>query len=101
MRYRDGKVATRLELRSLSDGGSDDFEFTPPEGLPVAEEANDEDLPPEPEWTHGMRESHAWSGEWTHPGDSARIAADAVKKQVDEKISAARGFLGSFLGGRR
>ena len=34
-RYRDGKIATRLELRSLSDGGSDDFAFTPPEGLPV------------------------------------------------------------------
>ena len=48
-RYRDGKVATRLELRSLSDGGSDDFGFTPPEGLPVAEETKDEDPPPGPE----------------------------------------------------
>ena len=37
-RYRDGKAATRVELRSLSDGGSDDFGFTPPDGLPVVEE---------------------------------------------------------------
>jgi hypothetical protein len=69
-RYRDGKVATRLELRSLADGGSDgssdDFGFTPPEGLPVVDE------PP----------------------------VDAFKEQMDAKIWAARGFLGSFLGGR-
>ncbi len=51
-------------------------------------------------WTRGTRGTHTWSGEWIHAGDPARIAADAVKKQVDEKIAAARGFLGSFLGGR-
>ena len=32
------QAAMRLELRSLSDGGSDDFGFTPPDGLPVVEE---------------------------------------------------------------
>ena len=37
-RYSGGKTATRVELRSLSDGGPDDFGFTPPDGLPVVEE---------------------------------------------------------------
>jgi hypothetical protein len=82
----------RQELRDVADvDAADDFGFTPPAGLPVEEKT--EDLPP------GPREAHAWSGEWVNPGDAARAAADAVKKQVDEKIAAARGFLDSFLGG--
>jgi hypothetical protein len=76
-RYRDGKAATRLELRSVSDGGSDDFGFTPPEGLPVVEE-------PERPTEFSMSDGRPWS-----PPEDLRAAADAVK-----------GFFGSFLGGR-
>jgi hypothetical protein len=77
-RYRDGKAATRLELRSVSDGGSDDFGFTPPEGLPVVET-------PERPTEFSMSDGRPWS-----PPADLRAAADAVK-----------GFFGSFLGGRR
>ena len=97
-RYRDGKVATRLELRSVSDGGSDDFAFTPPEGLPVVDEparrftrADDDD----------GTEFAGPDGQPCSPPEDLRAAVDAVKEQVDAKISAARGFLGSFLGSRR
>jgi hypothetical protein len=97
MRYRNGKVVTRLELRSVAEGGSDDFGFTPPEGLPVVDE-------PERHSSHGSDEDDTESsgpggGPWAPPED-LRAAAEAVKKQVDEKVAAARGFLGSFLGGR-
>lgn len=99
-RYLDGKAATRLELRSLSDGGSDDFGFTPPEGLRVVEER-------EPDWSHDPDDDgdaaeffgpagHPWS-----PPDDVRAAVDAFRRQLDEKVAAARGFLGSFLGGPR
>ncbi len=99
-RYLDGKSATRLELRSLSDGGSDDFGFTPPEGLRVVEERG-------PDWSHGPdddRDAEEFFGPDGHPWsppDDVRAAVDAFKKQVDEKVAAARGFLGSFLGGPR
>jgi hypothetical protein len=76
-RYRDGKIATRLELRSLSDGGSDDFGFTPPEGLPVVD-------------------GQPWS-----PPEDLQAAIDGFKEKMDATVSAARGFLGSFLGGGR
>ena len=93
-RYRNGKVATVLELRSLSDGGSDDFGFTPPEGLPVVEE-------PERRFTGGSDDDDDdFEVEFFGPQD-LRAAVDVVKEQVDAKIAAARGFLGSFLGGCR
>lgn len=38
-RYTGGRVGRRLEFRSLSDGGPDDFGFTPPDGLRVEERA--------------------------------------------------------------
>ena len=115
-RYRDGKAATRLELRSLIDGGSDDFRFTPPDGLPVVEEPerdrsggsdsvgtdsggtdsggtdDDDDDDPKSSGPGGRRSS---------PSDEVRAVVDAVKKQLDEAAAAARGFLGSFLGGPR
>jgi hypothetical protein len=75
-RYRDGKAATRLELRSVADGGSDDFGFTPPEGLPVVEV-------PERPTEFSMSDGRPWS-----PPEDLRAAAEAVK-----------GFFGSFLGG--
>jgi outer membrane lipoprotein-sorting protein len=101
-RYRDGRAATRLELRSLSDGGSDDFEFTPPDGLPVVEER-------ERDWSRGSDDDDddddlkffGPDGRRSSPPEEVRAVVDAVKKQVDETVTAARGFLGSFLGGRR
>jgi hypothetical protein len=91
MRYRNGKAVTRLELRSVSDGGSDDFGFTPPEGLPVVDE---------PE-RHSSRVSDDDDHETQFFGpEDLRGAAGAFKEQLDAKIWAARGFLGSFLGGR-
>jgi hypothetical protein len=92
-RYRDGKVTMRLELRSLSDGGSDDwsddFGFTPPEGLPVVDE-------PEPRFSRvsGDDETEFFGT------DDLQVVVDTVKEQVDAKLLAARGFLGSFLRGR-
>jgi hypothetical protein len=99
-RYRDGRAAIRLELKSLTDGGSDDFGFTPPDGLPVVEEpdrdrsggSDDDDDDPKLSGPDGHR---------SFPSDEVRAVVDAAKKQLDETVTAARGFLGSFLGGRR
>jgi hypothetical protein len=89
-RYLGGQPARRAEFRSLSDGGPDDFTFTPPAGLRVVEK------------TGGSGRPDSWlPPDRINFGDTARVAADAVKKQVDEKVTAARGFLGSFLGGGR
>jgi hypothetical protein len=98
-RYRDGQASTRVELRSVSDGGADDFGFTPPDGLPVVEER-------EPDWSDGSDDDDDLKffgpdGRPASPPDEVRAAVDAVKKQVDEKIAAAAGFLGSLFGGPR
>jgi hypothetical protein len=99
-RYQDGKTAMRVELRSLSDGGSDDFGFTPPDGLPVVEER-------ERDWSHGSDDDDGDlkffgpDGRPASPPDEVRAVVDALKQQVDEKVAAAVGFLGSFLGGPR
>ena len=98
-RYRGGNAATRVELRSLSDGGPDDFGFTPPDGLPVVEE-------PERDWSHesdddeGELKFFGPDGRPSSPPDEVRAAVDAVRQQVDEKVAAARGFLGSLFGDR-
>jgi hypothetical protein len=96
-RYRGADAATRLELRSVTDGGSDDFGFTPPDGLPVVEER-------ERDWSddddHDVR-FFGPDGRPSSPPDEVRAVVDAVKKQVDEKVAAAGRFLGSFLGGSR
>jgi hypothetical protein len=77
-RYKGGRPMLRQELRDVADvDAPEDFGFTPPAGLPVEEKT--EDLPPRPSGAPG---THTWA-----------------KKQVDEKIAAARGFLDSFLGG--
>jgi hypothetical protein len=102
-RYSGGRAATRLELRSLSDVGSDDFGFTPPDGLPVVEErerdrsggSDDDDDDDDDLQFFGP------DGRRSSPPEEVRSVVDAVKKQVDETVAAARGFLGSFLGGRR
>jgi hypothetical protein len=98
-RYSGDKTATRLELRSLSDGGPDDFGFTPPDGLPVVEER-------ERDWSHGSDDDDGDlkffgpDGRPASPPDEVRAVVDALKQQVDEKVAAARGFLGSFFGDR-
>jgi len=93
-RYRDGKAATRLELRSLADGGSGDFSFAPPEGLPVVDQ-------PEPRFTRRSDDDDDDGGTESFGPDDMRAVVDAAREQFDATISAARGFLGSFLGGRR
>jgi hypothetical protein len=97
-RYSGDKTATRLELRALADGGPDDFGFTPPDGLPVVEEQE--------------RDHSGWSdddgdlqfsgpdGRPSSPPEEVRAIADALKKQMDETVAAARGFLGSLFGDR-
>ena len=97
-RYLSGKTATRAELRSVSDGGPDDFGFTPPDGLPVVEER-------EPDRSAGSDDDgdlkfFGPDGRPASPPDEVRAVADALKRQVDEKVAAARGFLGSFFGDR-
>ena len=77
-RYSGGKAATRQELRSVSDGGPDDFGFTPPDGLPVVEERerdrsggsddDDDDL-----------KFFGPDGRPASPPDEVRAVADAVK----------------------
>ncbi len=106
-RYCDGRAALRHELRSVSDGGSDDFGFTPPDGLPVVEEPerswsgrshtddNDDD---DADASDDDLKFFGPDGRRADPPDEVRAAVDAVKKQA---VAAARGFLGSFLGGPR
>jgi hypothetical protein len=99
-RYRDGRAAIRLELRSLTDGGSDDFAFTPPDGLPVVEEP-DRDRSGASDENDDDPNRSGPDGRQSFPSDEVRAVVDAAKKQLDEAVTAARGFLGSLLGGPR
>jgi hypothetical protein len=93
-RYTGGRRGKRLEFRSLSDGGPDDFAFTPPDGLPVddkSEQAFSDDCD-DPEPGPGPSEGSS--------RDRPRTAADEVRHQVDATVAAARGFFGSFRGGQ-
>jgi hypothetical protein len=98
-RYSGGKAATRAELRSLSDGGPDDFGFTPPDGLPVVEE-RERDRSDGSDDDDGDMKFFGPDGRPAPAPDEVRVVADALKRQVDEKVAAARGFLGSFFGDR-
>ena len=98
-RYSGGKAATRQELRSVSDGGPDDFGFRPPDGLPVVEE-RERDRSGGSDDDDGDLKFFGPDGRPVSPPDEIRAVADAVKRQIDEKVAAARGFLGSFLGDR-
>ena len=60
-------------------------------GVPVEEETGEE----------SRRSRYEGPANGIGLGVAARSAADAVKKQVDEKVATARGFLDSFLGGGR
>jgi hypothetical protein len=86
--YKGGKPVVRLELRDIVPDKSDDFGFEPPAGLPVVEKS-DED-PPQPSTEYRVDPL----------GDMAKAAADAVKKRVDEKMTAARGFFDSLRGAK-
>lgn len=91
-RFKGGRPVIRQELRDISPLPADtDFAFTPPPGMLVDEPHADEDSEPGED---------AWS--WS-PGDTvrdpAREAADAIRKQVDDTVAAARNVLGSFFGG--
>jgi hypothetical protein len=100
-RYSGGKAATRLELRSLSDAGSDDFGFTPPDGLPVVEERERDRSGGSDDDDDDDLQFFGPDGRRSSPPEDVRAFVDAVKKQVDETVAAARGFLRSFLGGPR
>ena len=99
-RYVDGRPARRLEFRSLSDGGSGDFRFTPPAGLRIEDHsvATLRD-------THDDPESVGPDGVGFTPislgGEVADAVGAAVKERAADAVTAARGFLGSVLGDRR
>ncbi|HEX8008120.1 MAG TPA: hypothetical protein VF482_17015 [Trebonia sp.] len=88
--YGRGKPVARHELRDVAFGHGGDFGFEPPPGLRVVEEDSDSGRPegPPPEV------------EFNPVGMAAKAAADAVKRRVDGKVTAARGFLDSLLGGK-
>src|SRR6202044_2177789 len=94
--YGGDETATRGELRALSDGGPDDFGFTPPDGLPVVDERERSGGPDD---GGGMR-FFGPDGRPSSPPEEVRVVADALKKQMGEKVAAARGFLGSLFGDR-
>ena len=99
--FKGGKPATRHELRDvrpLSPGPEEDFAFEVPEGLPVEEE------PEPPAGASDSGEASDADDESWEPrehginpvGIAAKAAAEALKKQADEKLAAARGFFDSL-----
>ena len=98
-RYSGGTAATRQELRSVSDGGPDDFGFTPPEGLPIVEQ-RERDRSDGSDDDDGDLKFFGPDGRPASAPDEVRAVADAFKRQLDEKVAAARGFLGSLFGDR-
>jgi len=105
-RFSDGQPATRLELRSLADGGPDDFGFTPPDGLRVVDD------PRPASWFTRRDEDddddgqaggtfYGPDGRPTTPPEALQAAIDAVKEQVDPLLTAGRELLNSLFGGRR
>jgi hypothetical protein len=104
-RYLGADAATRLELRSVTDGGSDDFGFTPPEGLRVEEKPDRVAYTFDPAGPDGPK-MYGPDGQVFDPGAHEGIprlpvqaVVDAVKEQVEEQVAAVRGFLETFLGG--
>jgi len=104
-RFKGGRPVLRQELRDVGALPPDaDFTFTPPPGVPV----EDADLGGGSDSGSDSSESESEAGpdQWSWSArepvrDPAREAADALRKQVDETVAAARGFLGSFFGGDR
>jgi hypothetical protein len=86
--YGGGKPMARHELRDVAFGGSGDFGFEPPNGLRVVEEDSDSGRPPDPPDSVNLTVI------------AAKAAADAVRRRVDDKVTAARGFLDSLLRGK-
>ena len=128
-RFKGGRPVLRQELRDMEELPEDaDFAFTPPPGVrvvdPEADVASDEEdsgssadewswsaaaaaeeQPTEEEAAEEQAaEEQAAEGqaaEGQAVRDPARETADAIRKQVDETVAAARGFLESFFGGGR
>jgi hypothetical protein len=84
--YGDGKPVAWHELRDVTFGGGGDFGFEPPAGLRVVNEDSPQEVPPEVEINPAVI--------------AAKAAADAVRRQVDDKVEAARGFLDMLLRGK-
>ena len=83
----------------MSDGGPDDFGFTPPDGLPIVEE-RERDRSDGSDDDDGDMKFFGPDGRPASAPDEVRAVADALKRQLDEKVAAARGFLGSLFGDR-
>jgi hypothetical protein len=85
--FKGGKPVVQTGLRDIAPVESEDFGFEPPAGLPVVEKSDEDPQP--------------WTEYRVDPlGDMAKAAADAVKKRVDEKMTAARGFFDSLRGAK-
>jgi hypothetical protein len=99
-RYVDGRLARRVEFRSLSDGGSDDFGFTPTAGLRIEDHsmATLRD-------TRGDPGSVGPDGVGFTPinlgGEVANAVGAAVRERAADAVTAARGVFGSVLRDRR
>ena len=94
--YVDGRPARRVEFRSLSDGGSDDFGFTPAAGLRIEDHSMATFLD-----THGDPDSVGPDGVGFTPinpgGEVADAVGAAVRERAADAVTAARGFFGSVL----
>ena len=106
-RFTGGRPVIRLELRDVGPLPPDaDFAFTPPAGVPV-DDADADDADSDEDAEDSSPDEASWSpaddeeADEGAPRDPAREAVDAFRKQVDETVAAARGFLGSFFGDQR
>jgi hypothetical protein len=108
-RFKGGRPVLREELRDVGPLPEDaDFAFTPPPGVPVddadadaaSDEADSDSSADEWSWSAAAEAEEEPAAEEA-VRDPARETADAIRKQVDETVAAARGFLESFFGGRR
>lgn len=99
-RYVNGRPAQRLEFRSLSDGGSGDSGFTPPEGLRIVDHSYKTFTA-----TVDDPESLGPDGIGYTPvsllDPVAAAVGAAVRERAADAVTAARGFLGSVLRDRQ
>jgi hypothetical protein len=109
-KFKGGRPVLRQELRDVGPLPVDaDFAFTPPPGVPVddadadaaSDEADSDSSADEWSWSAAAAEAEEEPASQEAVRDPAREAADAIRKQVDETVAAARGFLESFFGGGR
>jgi hypothetical protein len=106
--YKGGKPVSRHEFRDVVAGGDGDFGFEVPAGLRVVtESAHTAGSKSAGSESAGSGKAGPAGSGWRRADEStaenpmgyiAKAAADAVKKQVDEKAAAARAFLDSLSG---